>query len=159
MRFIVLFLTSVVASILHAPIESFDVATVAEMDHELRTMLVTHTRIMDDENVPTGESYESSDEYEPSIITPTLNITDLSNRVASDARQMIYYETTSAARLHLLIVMNQMYSFWANTRGRKWIANPRRRCDSIRSMLEFDIALIPDRYREDTISGWLLFCG
>jgi hypothetical protein len=156
MRFL-LVIPYIIASVLRVPIESFDVAAVAEMDQTLGTMFISSTP--SDSNVVSSNESSDEDVENSTQSSSLLNISRLSNRIASAARQAIYYETTATARLRLLIIMNQAYSTWVVAHNRTWAANPKRRCNAIRSMLENDMSLVPTKYREDTISGWLLFCA
>lgn len=153
---------------LRAMIEPFNSAEVEAMDRDLLTVFNNDTNVAESANysIDFAELTNYSDEVVDSIESDynydygqNIDVAALNNRTLDAARQVIYHETTSAARLHLLVTMNQMYSIWATRTGRVWSSNPIHKCEAIRLMLKNDMNLIPIGYREDIVSGWLLFCG
>lgn len=155
-------LTCIIAAsvTLRAPIESFDFAAVAEMDQTLGNMIADiNIQSEYDSQVAAVNSSSGESDYDYDYTQPMLNITTLSDRAITAARQAIYHESTSATRLHLLMVMNQVYLTWSTYHGYQQSINPRLRCDSIYDILSFNISLVPVKYREDTVKGWLLFCA
>ena len=150
MRFLITIILAAAAVVLRAPIETFDAAAISEMETNLRILQTSQNQDTFIDNEP---SLQSSQEYD----SAPLNISELPNRVMIGARQAIYHDTTSAARLGLLLTMNQVYSVWAAANDRPWVANPILRCVEIETMLVMDLTSVPVRYREDVISGWLLF--
>lgn len=151
MRFLIAIIAAA-AVVLRAPIETFDAAAISEMDTNLRILQESQSQ---DTFIDTEPSFQSSQEYD----SAPLNISELSSRVMRSARQAIYHVTTNDSRLGLFLTMNHFYSVWVAANDRPLVADPIIRCVEIESMLVMDLQSVPVRYREDVISGWLLFCS